>query len=63
MKTLDPKKTICIIKHNGKEVGRIPATARNASAYINELVLNYKTGVTMEHVEDENAELLSFLLT
>jgi hypothetical protein len=38
---LDPKKTICVCYHNGKEVGRVPATAPRAIDYIDELARRY----------------------
>ena len=57
---LDPYKTICVVKHKGKEVGRIPATAPNAEAYITELVRHYKE-VEVEYVPDETGGLLALL--
>lgn len=57
---LDPYKTMCVITHEGKEVGRIPATATNAEAYINELVRFYKN-VSVNYVYDANASLLAEL--
>ena len=35
--SLDPYKTILVLKHNDREVGRIPATAANVESYITEL--------------------------
>jgi len=56
----DPYKTMCVVKHNGKEVGRIPATAPTAEAYITELVRHYGD-VNVDYVHDENAGLLAAL--
>lgn len=41
MKPLNPRKTICVVTHDGKEVERIPASAPNAEAYITELIHHY----------------------
>lgn len=41
MNPLDPCKTIRVVTHDGKEVGRIPASAPNAEAYITELIHHY----------------------
>lgn len=38
---LDPNKTMLVCKHRGREVGRIPATARNAQSYMHELTRFY----------------------
>ena len=35
---LDPHKTILVVKHEGREVGRIPATASGANEYIDQLI-------------------------
>ena len=59
-KMLDPYKTMCICYHDGKEVGRIPATAPNAVTYIDELVGHYGS-LNVEYVEDENAGFLALL--
>ena len=49
----DPNKTICVVKHEGKEVDRIPASADNASDYITELAKHYgDVQVDYEHNED-----------
>ena len=59
-KPLDPYKTILVAKHNGREVGRIAATARNASAYLETLARQYG-GLQVEAEEDETAGLLAGL--
>ena len=60
-KPLDPYKTMCVVKNDkGKEVGRVAATATNASDYITELVRHYGH-VTVDYVHDENADLLAKL--
>lgn len=56
----DPYKTMLVCKHDGKEVGRIPATAPNASAYMQELATHYGQ-LEVEYVHDENAGLLAQL--
>ncbi len=38
---LDPHKTICVCKVDGREVGRIPATAPNAATYMTRLARLY----------------------
>ena len=53
-----PEKTILVCKHNGREVGRIPASAPTAEAYCEELRLHYKD-MTVDYVHDKNAELLA----
>lgn len=63
MKTpIDPNNAICVIKHNGREVGRIAATARNASAYIQTLASHYKDGVTVDYEEDKDAAMIARML-
>jgi hypothetical protein len=58
--TMDPHKTILVCKHNGKEVGRIPATAPNAEAYMTELARHYGK-LEVEYVPDETGGLLAML--
>ena len=59
-KPLDPYKTICVVKHKGKEVGRIPAAAKNAAAYMTELAIHYG-GVTVDY-EPDTTDGLSLLI-
>ncbi len=54
---LDPNNTICVLKHDGKEVGRIAATAKNASQYINGLASHYGE-LKMEYVEDATSAMI-----
>ena len=49
---------MCVIKHNGKEVGKVPACAVNAEAYINELASHYGS-LNIEYVYDRNAAFLA----
>lgn len=50
---LDPYKTICVVKHDGKEVGRVPLKAPRSQDYIAELVRHYgKVNVEYEYDED-----------
>ena len=58
---MDPAKTICVVKHNGKEVGRIAATAPNASAYITGLVQRHREGVTVDYEENATEAMVSRL--
>ncbi len=59
-KPLDPHKTICVCKHDGKEVGRIPATAPNAPDYIQELMLLYGS-LQVEYEEDTTGGLMAMI--
>lgn len=56
---LDPNRVICVIKHNGREVGRVAATTPNASSYIQELVTAYGGC----QVEDANVAMISRMLS
>lgn len=38
---LNPEKTVCVCYHDGKEVGRVPATAPRAVDYIDELARHH----------------------
>jgi hypothetical protein len=55
---LDPYKVMCVCKHNGKEVGRIAAAAKNAEAYMTELTRHYGS-LQVEYVEDSTAAMIS----
>ncbi len=57
---LDPYKTILVLKHKGKEVGRIPATAKNVSAYLQEMASHYKE-MAVDYEEDTTGGLLAAL--
>lgn len=61
-KPLDPYKTVCVCKHEGVEVGRIAATAANASAYIDGLTRQYGS-LTVDYVEDATYAMVSSLLS
>ena len=37
----NPHTTILVVKHNGKEVGRMPATAPNANEHLADLARHY----------------------
>jgi hypothetical protein len=61
---MDPYRTICVLYVKGKEVGRIPATAKNATAYIDEMTrLHVTPGTSMEvkYEEDPTGGLLASL--
>lgn len=57
MVTKNPYAQICVCKHNGKEVGRIAASAKNASQYIDDLVRTHGP-ITIEYEEDEIAAMV-----
>lgn len=57
---MDPEKTILVCKYKGKEVGRIPATAPNAEAYMTELA-RHCGGLDVDYVPDETGGLLAAL--
>ncbi len=59
-KMLDPHKTILVVKHKGREVGRIPATAPNAIAYIDSLTQFYKS-LEIDYEPDTTDGLLAAL--
>jgi hypothetical protein len=62
-KPMDPHKTVCVCKDkNGKEVGRIAASARNAPDYIQELASHYGE-MTVEYVEDATYAMVSQLFS
>lgn len=54
---LEPRNTILVVKHDGKEVGRVPALAPNAQAYVAQLA-SHLGSIQVEYVEDEDASLL-----
>ena len=58
---LNPANTVCVVKHEGREVGRVAATAANASAYIQELTSHYKN-VTVDYIEDADAAMIGRML-
>lgn len=58
---MNPETTICVVKtEDGREVGRVPAAAPNAEAYITELVRQYGS-VHVDYVHDEDAWLFTAL--
>lgn len=57
---LDPYKVICVVKFDGREVGRVAAAAQNAEAYITELSRQYGS-VSVEYVEDPDAWIFAAL--
>jgi hypothetical protein len=57
-KPLDPYKVMCVVTHEGREVGRIAASAPNAPAYLDELARFYGT-LSVEYVEDPTAAMIS----
>lgn len=61
-KPLNPYKTTCVCKFQGREVGRIAATAPNAADYIQGLASHYGE-LQVEYVEDENAWISAALHT
>lgn len=59
---LNPHSVICVCKHDGKEVGRIAATAPNAEAYMTELTRCYGS-LEVEYVEDPDGAIISRMLS
>ena len=59
---LDPHKTIAVLRHKGRKVGRIPATARNATRYIDEMVRQYGE-LQIDYVPDTTGGVLAMLHT
>lgn len=59
---LDPYKTMIVVKHKGREVGRIPMCApkERITAYIDELTWFYKK-CTVDYERDETAGLMAVL--
>ncbi len=51
---------MCVAYHEGREVGRIPVTAPNATAYLDELTSYYKA-LEIKYEHDENAGFLALL--
>lgn len=60
-KDMDPNNTILVIKHNEKEVGRIAATASNASLYIEKLGRHHGS-LTIDYVEDPQEAMIDQMI-
>lgn len=60
-KNLDPERTTLVIKHNGTEVGRVPATSISAPKRIEQLGRKYGV-VTVDMEEDPDAGLIASVL-
>ncbi len=61
---LDPHKTILVCRVDGKEVGRKPATSKNASAWLQEMASYYARNgksMTVDYEEDPTGGLLASL--
>lgn len=59
---MNPENVICVVKSaEGKEIGRIAATAPNAPQYIEEL-MRYSGGGTVEYVENADEAAASRLV-
>lgn len=56
-KQLDPNKTMLIVKHQGRKVGQVPATATRAEAYLADLTRQYGS-IEIDYQEDDTLELL-----
>ena len=58
-KELDPHSTVLVVKNtDGREVGRIAATAPNANTYLQELARTYKK-ISVDYVQDEDYAMVS----
>ncbi len=58
---LNPNNTICVLKHDGREVGRVAATAKHAQEYIKTMTEFYDK-IEIEYVEDSMAASISRML-
>jgi hypothetical protein len=58
---LQPHEVICVITHDGKEVGRIAASAQNATDYFRELYRHYGN-IQVEYVKDADAAMISRMI-
>lgn len=59
---INPKDTVLVIKHDGKEIGRIAAIDPNASDYMTELTRHYGE-LTVDYVEDKTFAMVSRLFS
>lgn len=59
-KQVNPYDVMCVIKHEGKEVGRIAASAPNASDYIDRLVSRYGH-LTVDYEQNPTEAMVSRL--
>lgn len=59
-RVLDPHKTILVVKHHGREVGRIPATVPNAEQYLTEMARMYGD-CAVDYEPDPTRGLLALL--
>ena len=57
---LNPHKTILVCKVQGREVGRIRATAENAEAYLIDLAIRYRE-MQVDYESDPTDGLLAVL--
>lgn len=58
---LNPYSVMCVITHEGKEVGRIAAAAHNAEAYLTDMTKRYGS-ISVEYVEDSNAAMIDQMI-
>lgn len=59
-RTRDPYKTTLVVKHNGKEIGRIPAAAANREQQLVSLKKLYGS-LEIEEIDDPDAGMLAAL--
>lgn len=60
---LNPNNTVLVVKNkDGKEIGRIAATAPNATDYLNELARHYKE-MSVDYEEDADYAMVSRLFS
>ena len=58
---LNPNTTMCVAKFKGKEVGRVAATAANASQYLQELASAYGE-LEVDYVEDQHTAMVDRMI-
>jgi hypothetical protein len=60
-KAMDPQRVVCVVMHNGKEVGRVRAAAPHAERYITGLVEHYHS-LQVEYVEVSSDVISTMML-
>lgn len=60
-KELNPYSVMYVVKHEGKEVGRVAAAAHNAEEYLTELARQYGS-ISVDYVEDSTAAMIDQMI-
>lgn len=58
---LNPYSVMCVITHDGKEVGRVAAAAHNAEAYLTDMAKRHGS-ISVEYVEDSTAAMIDQMI-